>query len=76
MHLEVEIDDNNRPHVTRHGVAESEILEAFDAATNMCRNKKGGSADYFIMARGLRVNFRYDPSTGVARPISAWRLRR
>lgn len=69
----VEIDDGNADHLTKHGVTLAEIEDVFLSRPDIRRNRRSGRADYYAVGQGIRVNFRYRP--GVARPISAWRLR-
>ena len=69
---QVEIDDENVGHVTRHGVTLAEIAGVFTGRPEVRRNESGHTADYYAVANGIRVNFLYRP--GVARPISAWRV--
>lgn len=68
----VEIDDGNADHLTQHGVTLAEVEDVFLSQPDIRRNKRAGTGDYYAVAKGIRVNFRYRP--GVARPISAWRL--
>ena len=70
---EIEIDDDNVGHLTSHGVAITEIEAVFASHPTVRRNKSGRAADYYAIANRIRVNFLYRP--GVARRISAWRLR-
>ncbi|AYY13757.1 hypothetical protein EF847_14710 [Actinobacteria bacterium YIM 96077] len=71
----VDLDEGNTPHVTRHGVTEFEVYAAFDTKPSVRRNKGDGTAGYYIVANGIRVNFVYDAEGRAARPISAWRMR-
>jgi uncharacterized DUF497 family protein len=70
---EIEFDEKNIEHATRHGVSIQEIEGAFQVGAQIRRNPSGRTGDYYIIANGIRVNFVYRP--GVARPISAWRTR-
>jgi len=70
---EIEIDDDNVGHLTSHHVTIAEIEAVFASRPTIRRNKSVRTADYYAVANGIRVNFLYRP--GVARPISAWRLR-
>lgn len=75
----VALDEDNLVHVTRHGVSADEIVQVFDNSESWHRNKRSGTADFTVVGRTdggarVRVNFVYDPRTGTARPISAWRL--
>jgi hypothetical protein len=70
----VELDDDNVPHVTRHGVTLTEIETLLLTATRFARNKRSGAGDYAAVGNGIRVNFIYRPKDHTARPISAWRL--
>ena len=69
---QVQIDDDNVDHVTSHGVSIADIEAVFMSGPSICRNKGGRAADYYAVANGVRVNFLY--RSGIARPISAWRL--
>lgn len=71
---QIEFDDDNIEHATRHGVTISEIESVFSNGPNIRRNRGHRTADYYAVANGIRVNFMYRP--GVARPISAWRVSR
>jgi hypothetical protein len=71
----VELDDDNVPHVTRHGVTLTEIEILLLTETRFARNKRSGASDYVAVGNGIRVNFIYRPKDHTARPISAWRLR-
>jgi uncharacterized DUF497 family protein len=68
----IEFDEDNIDHVTSHGITLADIEAVFRMRPTVRRNKSTGSADYYVIANGVRVNFLYRP--GVARPISAWRL--
>ncbi len=67
----IEWDDRNRVHATRR-VPEAEIEAVFASKPQIRRNKGDGAAGYYALANGIRVNFVYD--SGVARPISAWKV--
>jgi hypothetical protein len=71
----VELDDDNVPHVTRHGVTVTEIETLLYTATRFLRNKRSAASGYVAVGNGIRVNFFYRPEEHTARPISAWRLR-
>ncbi len=62
---------HNVDHATAHGVSIIEIISAFEG--KVFRNKSGRTADYYVIGNGIRVNFIY--REGVARPISAWKVR-
>jgi uncharacterized DUF497 family protein len=68
----IELDEDNIDHLTSHGVTLAEIEAVFESHPVVRLNKGSRSADYYVIANGVRVNFLYRP--GVARPISAWRL--
>ncbi|MGH3545578.1 MAG: hypothetical protein ACRDPW_06605 [Mycobacteriales bacterium] len=72
----VELDDQNMPHLVRHGVSVDEIARVFEPASRYVirRNKGGRAADYCAEAFGIRVNFVYAAATRTARPVSAWRI--
>lgn len=71
----VELDDDNVPHVTRHGVTLTEVETLLYTSTQFLRNKRSAASDYVAVGCGIRVNFLYRPADRTARPISAWRLR-
>ncbi len=68
------LDEVNISHVTRHGVAEAEVLRAFASSPRIRKNKRNQTSGYSLFANGIRVNFVYNFGSGVARPISAWRI--
>jgi uncharacterized DUF497 family protein len=52
---EIEFDEKNVEHVTRHGVSIEEIEGAFTTGTQIRRNPSGRTGDYYIVANGIRV---------------------
>ena len=70
----VELDDDNVPHVTRHGVTLTEVETLLYTTTRFLRNKRRATSGYVAIGNGIRVNFLYRPEEHTARPISAWRL--
>lgn len=73
---DIEVDDTNMLHLTRHGVSLAEVIEAFDNTMEIRRNRSGRTADYCVIGRSdggkvVRVNFIYDAARHTARPISA-----
>lgn len=72
---DVEIDELNEPHVTRHGISVVEIYEALRNDPVVRRNRKGRTAGYLAFGlsdagRPIVVAFAYHGRT--ARPIAAW----
>jgi len=72
---DVEIDELNEPHVTRHAVSVAEIYEVLRNDPVVRRNRKGRTAGYLAFGitdagRAIVVAFSYDGQS--ARPIAAW----
>lgn len=72
---DVEIDELNEPHVTRHGISVAEIYEVLRNDPVVRRNRRGRAAGYLAfgvsdVGRAIVVAFAYDGRT--ARPIAAW----
>ena len=70
----MELDDDNVPHVTRHGVTLTRSRPLLFTATSFKRNKRSAAGDYVAIGNGIRVNFIDRPKDHTARPISPWRL--
>lgn len=70
----IELDDDNVPHVTRHGVTITEVEMLLLTATRFTRNKRNATGAYAAVGNGIRVNFLYRPTDHTVRPISAWRI--
>jgi len=72
---DVEIDELNEPHVTRHGVSVAESYEVPRNDPMVRRNRKGRTAGFLAFGvsdagRAIVVAFAYDGQS--ARPIAAW----
>lgn len=75
---EVQIDEANEAHITRHGVSVVEIYEVLRNDPTVRRNRSGRTAGYLAFGvtdagRRVVVAFAYDGRT--ARPIAAWESR-
>lgn len=44
---DIEWDESNREHATRHGISVEEITQALLSNPTMRRNRKGRSGDYY-----------------------------
>ena len=77
-YYDVEIDEGNEGHVTRHGVSVTEIVEVFRNAPVVRRNRRERSAGYTAIGvtdAGRQVKVAFDHDAGVVRPIAAWEVR-
>jgi uncharacterized DUF497 family protein len=77
---DIEWDDENRGHATRHGVTVDEITQVLLKEPTMRRNRKGRSGDYYAFGvtdggRRIVVVVAWDPGRRVVRPITAWEQR-
>lgn len=77
---DIEWDDANREHATRHGVTVEEITQALLNAPTVRRNRKGRSGDYYASGmtdggRAITVVVAWGPTRRVLRPITAWEQR-
>ncbi|MGW6227053.1 hypothetical protein ACWFQT_08060 [Cellulosimicrobium cellulans] len=71
----VDIDDQNREHITRRGLAEDDFQYMLLGLLTATRNKAGRTADYVARAKALDgtewiICFNYQH--GEARPITAF----
>lgn len=74
---DIEWDEQNCEHATRHGVSVEEITQVVLGEPVVRRNRKGRSGDYFMYGRtrgGRRivVVIAWDPARRAIRPITAW----
>jgi uncharacterized DUF497 family protein len=77
---DIEWDDANREHATRHGVTVDEINQTLLNEPMMRRNRKGRSGDYYAFGvtdggRGIVVVVAWDSGRRIVRPITAWEQR-
>jgi uncharacterized DUF497 family protein len=77
---DIEWDDVNRAHATRHGVTVDEIHQALLNAPTLRRNRKGRAGDYYAFGaadggRRIVVVVAWDRGRRVLRPITAWEQR-
>ncbi len=74
---EIEWDEANREHATRHGISVDEIIQVATNRPVVRRNRKGRSGDYYLFGttdggRRVVVVVAWDPARRVIRPIAAW----
>lgn len=74
---DIEWDDANSEHATRHGVTIDEITEALLNGPKVRRNRKGRSASHLAYGvtdgdRRVVVAFSWKPESRTVRPIAAW----
>lgn len=74
---DIEWDDANCEHATRHGVSVDEITQALRNGPTMRRNRKGRAAThlaYGVTDAGRRVVIAvgWNQWAGTVRPITAW----
>jgi uncharacterized DUF497 family protein len=77
---DIEWDDLNRVHATRHGVSVDEITQALLNDSTVRRNRKGRAGDYYVFGttdggRRVVVVVAWEPGRRVVRPITAWEQR-
>lgn len=77
---DIEWDEANREHATRHGVSVEEITQALLSHPTMRRNRKGRSGDYYAFGtteggREVVVVVAWDSVRRTLRPITAWEQR-
>ncbi|PZS18096.1 MAG: hypothetical protein DLM60_12435 [Pseudonocardiales bacterium] len=58
-------------------IEQVDLMQVFANQPRISRNRKNRAAGYSAFGRtdggrAIRVNFRYDPASRAARPISAW----
>ena len=77
---EIEIDDGNEGHLTRHGISVTEVYQVLSSNPEIRRNRKDRSGTR--MARGRTHGGRLvmipfsDRGDGRVRPITAWEVGR
>jgi hypothetical protein len=74
---DIEWDDANRYHATRHGITVEETTQALLNNPTMRRNRKGRPGDYYVFGetdggRRVAVVVAWDPDLRILRPITAW----
>lgn len=75
---EVEIDDGNEEHLTRHGVSIAEVQQVLAGDPDIRRNRKDRAGTHVALGQtngGRRVVVPLvDKGSGRIRPISAWEV--
>ncbi len=74
---DIDWDDANREHATRHGISEEEITQALVNNPTVRRNRKGRSGDYYAFGvtnggRRIVVVIAWHADRRMVRPITAW----
>lgn len=70
---DVEIDDHNETHVTRHGISLAEVVQVFANDPDVRRNRAGTHVARGRTNGGRRVLIPFvDKGDGRVRPIAAW----
>lgn len=75
---EIEIDEANEGHLTRHGVSLAEVQQVLESQPDIRRNRKGRAATH--VARGVTRGGRrvlvpfVDLGDGRVRPVTAWEV--
>ncbi|MHB1535333.1 MAG: hypothetical protein ACYC1D_12150 [Acidimicrobiales bacterium] len=74
---EIDWDEGNREHATRHGVSVGEITQALLNQPTVRRNRRGRPGDYYVFGvtdggRRVVVVVAWDAGRRVVRPITAW----
>jgi uncharacterized DUF497 family protein len=77
---DIEWDEGNREHATRHGISVEEITQVLLSNPTIRRNRKGRSGDYYAFGttdggRRIVVVVAWDPARRILRPITAWERR-
>jgi uncharacterized DUF497 family protein len=77
---DIDWDEDNREHATRHGISADEITQALLNQPTIHRNRKGRSGDYYALGttdggRKIVVVLAWDADRRVVRPITAWEQR-
>lgn len=76
--VEIEIDDGNEAHLTRHGVSLAEVQQVFGNDPEVRRNRRDRAGTH--VARGTTRGGRsvlipfVDRGAGRIRPITAWEV--
>lgn len=75
---DVEIDDRNETHVTRHGISVAEIVQVFANDPDVRRNRTDRAGTHVARGTtngGRRVLIPFvDKGEGRVRPIAAWEV--
>jgi uncharacterized DUF497 family protein len=75
---EIEIDDGNEEHLTRHGVSIAEVQQVLAGHPDIRRNRKDRAGTHVALGQtngGRRVVVPLiDKGNGRIRPISAWEV--
>lgn len=74
---DIEWDDSNSEHATRHGVTIDEVTQALLNGPSVHRNRKGRAGDLYVVGeadggRRIVVVVAWDTGRRVVRPITAW----
>ncbi len=74
---DIEWDDSNSEHATRHGVTVDEITQVLLNNPRVHRNRKGRSGDVIVLGatdggRRIVVVVAWQMDRRVVRPITAW----
>lgn len=74
---EIEIDDGNEEHLTRHGVSIAEVQQVLAGGPDIRRNRKNRAGTHVALGQtngGRVVVPLVDKGNGRVRPISAWEV--
>lgn len=75
---EIEIDDGNEAHLTRHGVSVAEVYQVFAGSPQIRGNRKNRVATHVALGTtngGRRVLVPFvDCGAGRIRPVTAWEV--
>lgn len=75
---EIEVDDGNEAHLTRHGVSLAEVQQVFAGVPDVRRNRKDRAGTHVAVGTtsgGRRVLIPFvDQGNGRVRPITAWEV--
>lgn len=74
---DIDWDEGNREHATRHGVSMEEITQALLNQPTVRRNRRGRAGDYYVFGvadggRRVVVVVAWDAGRRIVRPITAW----
>lgn len=77
---DIEWNEANREHATRHGISVDEITQMLQNGPTVRRNRKGRSGDYYVLGdtdggRHIVAVVAWDTNRQVVRPITAWEQR-
>lgn len=76
-YFDIEIDEDNEAHLTRHGVTIAEVIQVLRNDQAVRRNRRHRAAGYIATGTtdgGRRVKIALDHEDGRVRPITAWEL--